>query len=52
MPYTTTRRNHNVFARKVERYFTYKKAKRMFNAINRDMMVLESRFLRSKLNQA
>ena len=50
MPYTATRRLHNVFSKKVVRYFSYKKAKRMFNEINREMDVFESRFLKSRLS--
>ena len=52
MPYTTTRRSYNVFGKKVARYLTYRKAKKLCNEINRDMTMFESRFIRSKLHHA
>ena len=51
MPYLATRRLYNTFGKKVSRYFGYKKAKRMFNMITRDVSFLEARFLRSRMNQ-
>lgn len=50
MPYMNTRRLHNIFGKKVSKYLVYRKAKRMFNEINRDMAFFESRFLRSRLS--
>jgi len=50
MPHLTTRRLYNVFGRKVSKYMTYRKAKRLCNEINRDMLFFESRFLKSRLN--
>lgn len=52
MPYINTRRFHNIFGKKVSKILMYKKAKRMFNEINRDMAFFESRFLKSRLNHA
>lgn len=52
MPYLTTRRLHDTFSKKVSRYFSYKKAKRMCHEISRNMMMLEARYLRSKMSQA
>lgn len=52
MPYVTTRRLHNVFGKKVSRYLSYKRAKRLYNEINRDIESLEARFLKSRLNHA
>jgi hypothetical protein len=52
MPYTITRRQHNVFGRKVSRFFGYRKAKRLYNEINRDMASIETRFIRSRLHSA
>lgn len=52
MPYITTRRLYNVVGRKVSKYFTYKKAKRLYNEINRDLDAFEARFLKSRLNHA
>ena len=51
MPYTSTRRLYNVFGRKVSRFLGYKKAKKLYNEINRGMEAVESRFIRSKLSQ-
>lgn len=51
MPYITTRRLHNAFGKKVSRYLSYKKAKKMCHEINRGMVLLEARYLRSKMSQ-
>jgi hypothetical protein len=50
MPYTATRRLYHMFGRKVSKYIMYKKAKRMCNEIHRNMSLLESRFLKSRLH--
>ncbi len=52
MPYLATRRMYNIFGKKVSRYFSYKKAKRLANEINRDMAFFESRYLKSRMNHA
>ena len=52
MPYLTTRRLHDTFGKKVSRYLSYKKAKKMCNEISRGMMMLEARYLRNKMSQA
>lgn len=52
MPYMATRRLYNVFGKKVSRYFNYRRAKRLYNEINREMVSLESRFIKSRLNHA
>jgi len=52
MPYPTTRRLYHIFGRKVSKYFVCRKAKKMYNEINRDMAALESRYLKSRLNHA
>ncbi len=50
MPYLNTRRQHGIFARKISRYFTCRKAKRMYNEISREMDFFENRFLKSRIN--
>jgi len=52
MPYLATRRLYNIFGKKVARYFSFKKAKRLCNEINRDMAFFESRYIKSRLNHA
>ncbi len=52
MPYLATRRLHDTFGKKVSRYLSYKKAKKMCNEISRGMLLLEARYLRSKMSQA
>lgn len=52
MPYTATRRLYNVFGKKVSKYLSYKKAKRMYNEINRDMAFFEARYLKSRMSHA
>lgn len=52
MPYLTTRRLHNTFGKKVSRYLSYRKAKRLCNEINRGVMLLEARYLKSKMSHA
>lgn len=50
MPYTATRRLYHMFGKKVSKYVMYKKARKMCNEINRNMSLLESRFLKSRLH--
>ncbi|MDD5136494.1 MAG: hypothetical protein PHX20_06305 [Candidatus Omnitrophica bacterium] len=50
MPYIATRRLHDTFGKKVSRYLSYRKAKRMYNGINRSMMLFEARYLKSKMS--
>jgi len=52
MPYVSTRRLYNVFGRKISRYLSYRKAKKLYSEINREMSIFESRFLKSRLNHA
>ena len=52
MPYLTTRRLHNTFGKKVSRYLSYRRAKKMYNEINRGIMLFEARYLRSKMSHA
>ena len=52
MPYANTRRLYHVFGKKVSKYFMYKKAKKMYNEINRDMSTFEAKFLRTRFNHA
>ena len=52
MPYLSTRRMHNIFGRKVSRYLSYRKAKRLCNEINRDMAFFETRYIKSRLHHA
>ena len=52
MPYVVTRRLYNEFGRKIVKYLSYRKAKKLYNEINRDMSIFESRFLKSRLNHA
>jgi hypothetical protein len=41
-----------MFGKKVSRYFMYRKAKRMFSEINREMGSIETRFMKTRLNHA
>ncbi|MDD3905972.1 MAG: hypothetical protein PHS46_05520 [Candidatus Omnitrophica bacterium] len=52
MPYLTTRRLHDTFGKKVSRSRSYKKAKKLYNEINRGITMLEARYLRSKMSHA
>ncbi|MDP2913480.1 MAG: hypothetical protein Q8N91_05675 [Candidatus Omnitrophota bacterium] len=52
MPYITTRRLYNVIGKKVSRYFNCKKARRLYNEINRDMIFFETRLIKSRLHHA
>ena len=52
MPYVATRRLYNVIGKKVSRYFNCRKAKKLYNEINRDMAFFESRFMKSRLHHA
>lgn len=50
MPYTATRRLYHMSGKKVSKYVLYKKARRMCSEINRNMSLLEARYLRSRLH--
>jgi hypothetical protein len=50
MPYISTRRLYNVVGKKVSRYLNYRRAKRLYNEINRDMAFFESRFIKTRLH--
>jgi hypothetical protein len=52
MPYSATRRLYSLMGRKVAKYFNYRKAKRLYNVINRDMAFFETRYLKSRLHHA
>jgi len=52
MPYTATRRFYNVFGKKISRYMTYRRAKKLYNEINRDMAFFESKYLKNRLHHA
>lgn len=48
MPYVATRRFYQVIGKKMQRYFQYKKAKRLYANINRKLAFYESRYLKNK----
>ena len=50
MPYIATRRLYNVYGKKVSKYLNYRRAKRLYNVINRDMSSFEERYLKSKMH--
>ncbi len=50
MPYSATRRLYHMFGRKVSKYMMYKKARKMCSDINRNISLLESRYLKSRLH--
>jgi hypothetical protein len=52
MPYIATRRLYNVVGKKISKYLSYRKAKRLYNEINRDMTFFESKFLKARLHHA
>lgn len=50
MPYTATRRLYHVSNKKASKDAMYRKAKKMCNEISRNMSLLESRYLKSRMN--
>jgi hypothetical protein len=52
MPYTATRRLYNVLGKKISRYLAYRRAKRLYNEINRDMAFFESKYMKARLHHA
>jgi hypothetical protein len=50
MPYLATRRLYNVVGKKLSRFITYRRAKRLYNEINRDMAFFESKYLKARLH--
>ena len=50
MPYTATRRLYNVVGKKISKYLNYRRAKRLYNEINRDMAFFESRYMKFRLH--
>lgn len=52
MPYAETRRLYHIFGKKIARYFLYKRAKRLYNEINRGLSVMESKMIRLRNSHA
>lgn len=52
MTYVSTRRFYNEFGRRMARFFLYRKARRLYKQINREISVIESRFVKSRLHHA
>ena len=52
MPYLATRRLHDTFGKKVSRYMSYRKAKKLYNEITREMTFFEARYLKSRMSHA
>jgi len=52
MPYTATRRFYDAFGKKVSRFMTYRRAKKLYNEINRDMAFFESKYLKARQHHA
>ena len=50
MPYLATRRLYNVVGKKVSKFIAYRRAKRLYNEINRDMAFFESKYLKARLH--
>lgn len=50
MPYSATRRLYHVAGKKVSKEAMYRKARKMCNEISRNMSLLESRYLKSRMN--
>ena len=48
MPYTSTGKLYHMFGKKVSKYLMYRRAKRLFSEINRDISVVEARSLKSR----
>jgi hypothetical protein len=52
MPYTATRRFYDAFGKRVSKFITYRRAKRLYNEINRDMAFFESRYMKNRPHHA
>lgn len=52
MTFLTTRKTHSGIGKRVLRYFSCRKARKLYNEINRSLDFLEARFLKTKLNHA
>ena len=50
MPYIATRRLYNVLGKKISRYFSYRRAKKLYNEISRGMAFFESKYLKARLH--
>ena len=50
MPYIATRRLYNVVGKKVSKFFNYRRAKMLYNEINREMSFFENRYMKSRLH--
>jgi len=50
MPYLATRRLYHVIGKKVSKFVAYRRAKRLYNEINRDMAFFESKYLRNRMH--
>lgn len=52
MPYISTRRLYSAVGKKLSKYLNYRRAKRLYNEISRDMAFFESRFIKTRLHHA
>jgi hypothetical protein len=52
MPYTATRRLYNVIGKKVSKFLTYRRAKKLCNEINKDMAFFESKYMKSRMHHS
>lgn len=50
MPYTATRRLYHMSGKKMSKYAMYRRAKKLCSEINAKLSILESRYLKSRLN--
>ena len=52
MPYLNTRRLYHIVGRKISKYFLYRRAKRLYNEITRDLAFVETKILRARNGHA
>lgn len=52
MPNTGANRSQSSLGRRLARFLNYRRAKRLYNEINREMAFFESRYLKSRLHHA
>lgn len=52
MTHTSASRGQNSLGKRVAKFFNYRRAKRLYGEINREMAFFESKFLKSRLHHA
>jgi hypothetical protein len=52
MTHIGSKRSYGGFGRRIARYFSYRRAKRLYSEIDREISFFESKFMKARLHHA